>query len=333
MTGPATSAHVVGLDLGGTKVLGRVYPVEAVDASPAHEFRLDTPTGADAVVGVLARAVDMADRWLESTGQTPVMAVGVGSAGLVDAHGVLRFSPNLPGLLDLPLGSRLAATIGRPVALDNDATAATLAEWRLGAGRGMDDLVMVTLGTGIGGGVVSGGRLQRGANGFAGEPGHMVVDPSGPLCPCGRHGCWERYASGSGLAMFATEAVATAAPDDAALLVAQAGGADDVRGEHVAEAARQGDALAIAVLDRLAWWVALGVSNLVDVLDPAAVVIGGGLSGLGNLLLDPVSRAMDGMVLGAGHRDPVPVLLAELGPGAGSTGAALAAAELVTGQR
>jgi glucokinase len=319
------SDHVVGLDLGGTKVLGRLHRLGAPEAAPVHEFVLPTPVGAAAVIDVLAEAVALADRWLGDQGDAPVVAVGVGSAGLIDRHGVLRFSPNLPGLVDLALADELAARCGRPVTLDNDATVATLAEWRLGAGRGVDDLVMATLGTGIGGGVVSGGQLQRGTAGFAGEPGHMVVDPTGPLCPCGRRGCWERFASGSGLAMLGAEA---AVRGEAPRLLELAGGDPEaVRGEHVAAAAAEGDPGALAVLDRFAGWVALGVVNLIALCDPALVILGGGLSALGELLVVPVRREVEGAILGAAHRPTVPVVLASLGPGAGATGAALAAAE------
>ncbi len=160
------------------------------------------------------------------------------------------------------------------MAVTNDATCAALAEWRFGAGRGVDDMVMVTLGTGIGGGVVAGGRLIVGANGFAGEFGHMVVDPDGPPCPCGRRGCWERYASGSGLAQLAR---AAAVGGRLRRVVEVAGGdAGMVRGEHVQAAAREGDPGAVAVVDEFARWVALGLVNLTNALDPARFVLGGG---------------------------------------------------------
>ena len=153
---------------------------------------------------------------------------------------MLRSSPNVPDVIELDVAGRLVDRLGRPVAVGNDATCAALAEWTVGAGRGVDDMVMVTLGTGIGGGVVAGGRLLVGANGFAGEFGHMVVDPNGPPCPCGRRGCWERYASGSGLAQLAR----TAAVGGRLRRVVEVAGGDPalVRGEHVQAAAREGDA-------------------------------------------------------------------------------------------
>ncbi len=148
---------------------------------------------------------------------------------------------------------------------------------------------MITLGTGIGAGIISGGEVLRGANGYAGEAGHMVVDPSGPLCSCGRRGCWERYASGSGLARLAREA-ATAGRLGAVMALAR-GDAESVRGEHVTEAAAAGDPGALEVMAELGWWIALGLANLTALLDPSVVVIGGGLVEAGELLLGPTRAA------------------------------------------
>jgi glucokinase len=188
-------------------------------------------------------------------------------------------------------------------------------------------MVLVTLGTGIGGGIVAGGELQHGAAGFAGEPGHMVVDPHGPPCPCGRRGCWERYASGSGLGRLARDA---AYAGQAEVVLALAGGdPEDVRGEHVTTAAADGDAEAIAVLRDFAWWVALGVSNLENLLDPEVVVIGGGLAEAGELLLGPTRDAYATLVLGYEYRPPVRIVGAELGAEAGAIGAGLLALDAI----
>ena len=174
-----------------------------VDGSGAlvTDTRRPTPRGGDALIDVLAEIFDE----LESEAGA-LDVVGVGVPGLITTTGVLRSSPNIPDVIELDVAGRLGARLDRQVVVGNDATGAALAEWRVGAGRGVDDMVMVTLGTGIGGGVVAGGRLIVGSNGFTGEFGHMVVDPDGPPCPCGRRGCWERYASGSGLAQLARTA-------------------------------------------------------------------------------------------------------------------------------
>ncbi|MCU0269763.1 MAG: ROK family protein [Acidimicrobiales bacterium] len=314
---------VVGLDLGGTKILGRL-------ADPRHpvavlaEHRLATPRGPDAVLAALADVASTLVEAAVTAGHGEVAAVGVGVAGLVDRDGVLRTSPNLHGVADLPVRAVLAERLRCVVAVDNDASCAMRGEHRAGAAAGVDDAVLVTLGTGIGGGLVIGGRLHRGRHGFAGEPGHMVVDPDGPPCPCGKRGCWERFASGSGLGRLAREAAEAGRADG---IVALAGDVDAVRGEHVGEAARLGDPGALAVLDTFAWWVALGLATLVDVLDPEVAVIGGGLADLGDLLLKPTRSAFDRLVLGGSMRPATRVELATLGSDAGSVGAALLGAD------
>ena len=265
----------------------------------AAEHRLPTPVGAEAVVDAIADVVD----GLGAAG----LPVGVGLPGLVDRGGRLHFAPNLPGVVDVAVGDLLQARLGVPVVVDNDATAACWGERQLGAASGADDVVVVTLGTGIGGGIVSGGRLQRGANGFAGEIGHMVVDPNGPECPCGKRGCWERYASGSGLGRLARER-----------------GLGE-RGEAVTAAARQGDPAAAKVMAEFAWWVALGLANLAYVLDNELFVLGGGLIEAGDVLLEPTREAFTALLAGSAFRPPVRLKAAALGEHAGAIGAALLA--------
>ncbi|MBV9933561.1 MAG: ROK family protein, partial [Actinobacteria bacterium] len=171
-----------------------------------------------------------------------------------------------------------------------------------------------------GGGIILGGSLFRGANGFAGEIGHVVVDPNGPFCPCGQRGCWERYASGSGLGWLGRE---VAVAGQAARVVALAGGDPEaVRGEHVTRAAAEGDAQALAVLDRFGWWVALGLANLANIFDPSRFVVGGGLVEAGTLLLEPVSRHFLELVEAVAHRPPIGIVAATLGERAGAIGAA-----------
>ena len=216
----------------------------------------------------------------------------------------------------------LAAELGLVVTVDNDANCAAVAEARFGVAVGHADALLVTLGTGIGGGIIAGGRLVRGAHGLAGEPGHMVVVPGGEACPCGRRGCWERYASGSGLALLGRSAVlADRAPD----LLALAGRADAVRGEHVVAAASAGHPGGSAVMGEFGRWVALGLANLVNLLDPAVIVLGGGLVDAGDVLLTPVESAFDEFVQGSSPRPVPPIEIAGLGSSAGAIGAALLA--------
>ena len=309
---PSVLGLTAGIDLGGTKCLG-VALDEA--GSVVAEHRLATPVGAEAIVEAIVSVANVLG---------PPEAVGVGAPGLVDVDGVLRFAPNLPGVVEVPLRKVIEGRLpGTHVRIENDASAAGWAESQLGAGHGARHVLMVTLGTGIGGGIIADGALLRGASGFAGEIGHMVVDPYGPPCTCGRRGCWERLASGSGLGRLARDA---AVADPRSRTVELAGGAaPDVRGEHVTRAAAEGDDHAIAVMARFAWWVALGLANLAAVFDPEKIVLGGGLVAAGEVLLAPVREAFADMVEGGEHRPEVPIVAATLGERAGAIGAALLA--------
>jgi glucokinase len=309
----------IGIDVGGTKAQG--VALDRDGAVVASVQRL-TPRGdgsLESLVDVLAElAVELGGgRGGPGGGGT----VGVGAPGLVTRAGVLRAAPNLDGVADFDIGRLLSERLGVTVAVDNDATCATVAEWQLGAGVGIDDLVLITLGTGIGGGMVADGVLHRGVNGFAGEFGHMVIDPDGPRCPCGRRGCWERYASGSGLAMLARDAATGHRLGD---VVRRAGGdPQSVRGEHVQLAARDGDPEALAVIDDFARWVALGLSNLTNAFDPAMFVLGGGLAAGSDLYLGPITRWFAELLYQPQLR-PVPTIaFAQWGPLAGAVGAAL----------
>jgi glucokinase len=305
-----TAVRSVGIDLGGTKCLA----VAVEGGKVVDERRVPTPVGETALLDALAE-VAVAVR-----GDGGVLGVGVGVPGLVDRAGVLRFAPNLPGVVDLDIKAELEARLDVEVRVDNDATCAAWGERQTGAARGYDDVILVTLGTGIGGGIVADGRLLRGANGFAGEVGHMVVDRDGPVCPCGQQGCWERFASGSGLRRLGQQAVAEGR---AARMVELAGGDPTlVRGEHVTVAAAEGDVEAQAVMADFGWWVALGLANLANVFDPQAFVVGGGLVEAGELLLGPVRLAFRELLTGAAYRPEVAIVPATLGEHAGAIGAA-----------
>lgn len=303
---------LAGVDVGGTKVLAvAVDPVSPSDV--VAEARVPTPDGEAPLLDAMADAV-------RAMGGG-VAGVGVGIAGLVDKAGVLRVGPNLPGLHGVRVAEELERRLSLSIRVDNDATCAAWAEHLAGAARGADDALCITFGTGIGAGVIAGGELVRGAHGFAGEPGHMVVDPTGPPCPCGRTGCWERFASGSGLGRLGREA---AEAGRLTAVVAMAGGeAEMVRGEHVTRAALEGDQDALAVMGAFAGWVALGVANLVTLLDCSLVVIGGGLLGAGDVFLDRVRASFGSQVMAPEHRADVRIVPAALGERAGAIGAAL----------
>ncbi len=305
----------VGIDLGGTKLLGVAIDEATGELLATHQS--ETPRGGAEIVAALA---EMAVA-LEGLSAAPAVSIGVGAAGLVDERGILRFAPNLPGVIDLDLPARLGERLGRPVAVDNDVTCSALAEHRLGAAKGVADAVVVALGTGIGGAVVSGGTLRRGAHHMAGEFGHMLIDPAGPQCGCGKRGCWEQMASGNALGRLTLE---RAREGRLPGVVDRAGGRlDAVESEHLTAAAIDGDADALAVLDEFAWWVAVGLAGLVNALDPALVVLGGGLVAVGEPLLAPVRAHLARLVVGAGHRPEVPVVPASAGPASAAVGAAL----------
>ncbi|MEL6891473.1 MAG: ROK family protein [Actinomycetota bacterium] len=306
------SVRRVGIDVGGTKALGVALDV---DGRVVAEDKRPTPRGDDSLEPLIDTLVALAtDLGYDGS-------LGVGVPGLVTRDGVLRAAPNLDGVADFEVGPILGRRLGTPVAVDNDATCATVAEWQLGAAQGTENMVLVTLGTGIGGGLVANGAVQRGMNGFAGEYGHMVVDPHGPRCPCGRRGCWERYASGSGLAMLAREA---ATGHRLRAVVDHAGGdPQNVRGEHVMAAALDGDVDAKAVIDDFGRWVALGLSNLTNAFDPEMFVLGGGLAAGAELYLEPIARWYRELLYQP-HLRPLPrIEFAEWGPLAGAVGAAL----------
>jgi glucokinase len=297
-----------GVDIGGTKCLGVV-----VDGAGAvvREDRLATPYGQEALLDVLTEL---------AAALAPYETFGVGAAGLVSYEGIWRAAPNVGGVWDFSIKRRLSQRLGLDVAVDNDATCATLAEWQVGAAAGVADMVMVNLGTGIGGGMVADSRVIRGANGFAGELGHMVVDPNGPPCVCGRRGCWERFASGSGLARLAREA---ATGGRLSRVAALAGDAEAVRGEHVQAAAREGDRGALSVIDEWSWWVALGLVNLTNLSDPDVIVMGGGLAGAADLVLAPVRHHFGELLYAPAHRPHPRIEIAALGERSAAIGAAL----------
>jgi glucokinase len=313
----------VGVDVGGTKVDGLLVDVEGgeiLDRRLAETPATDAEAAAQAVVAV-AR---------ELTAERPdVAALGVGAAGMVQLDGVMRFAPNV-AWREFPLRERIQSAVGLPTLVDNDANVAAWGEFRFGAGRGSSDMLLVTVGTGIGGGIVSGGKLFRGANGFAGEIGHIIVEPGGPLCGCGNMGCWEQVASGRALGRLGREA---AAEHPESVLNELAGGdASKVSGRMVTAAAQGGDALAVRILAEVGRRLGEGIAGLVNILDPDVVVVGGGVIDAGDLLLGPARRSFLESVEAPEHRPKVRLVAAVMGNDAGAVGAAeLAWRELVAG--
>jgi glucokinase len=311
--------HTIGLDIGGTKILGVVTDP---DGTVVAEERDESPEGfADIVDSAATMATTLRRRV-----PVDVTAIGIGIAGLVDGDGMLRYGPNLPGVIDAPVRDELAKRTGLPVVVDNDANVAGWGEVRFGAAAGARDALLATLGTGIGGAILLDGTVVRGAHGFAAEIGHFTVDRDGPICACGERGHWEAIASGSALGRMAREVVASG--QGSAILALAGGHAVSVTAHHVGAAAAAGDADALDLLRRYADNVALGLSALANILDPAIIVISGGLVSLGDLLFAPLRLAFLSHIEAPEHRPAVPIVPATLGERAGAIGAAAIAAEL-----
>jgi glucokinase len=309
-------AQAIGVDVGGTRTAAL-----RVAADGTILAREAVPTPAEDMAATLDAMVAVARAALSDE----VLAVGVSAAGLVESGtGIVRFAPNL-SWRDADLVSRLREELGLPVVANNDNNAAAWGELRCGAARGCSHVLFVGVGTGLGGGIVMDGRLLRGAHGFAAEIGHIVVQPDGRECGCGNHGCWETVASGSTILRAGRNAV-TRHPHSALSEMAR-GDPDRVTGEMVTQAAEHGDPAARGILVEVGHRLGEGIAGLVNVLDPEIVVVGGGASGAGDLLLDPARKAYRMTVQAYDRRPDVPIVPAEMGNDAGGVGAALLALE------
>jgi glucokinase len=305
----------IGIDVGGTKVLGGV--VDA-DGKVLKTARRDTPHEGGAA---LTRTI--ADVALELIAEYSVTSVGVSVAGFVSSdRKTILATPNIVGWNGVQLDQELTSLIKHPVVLENDGNAAAWGEYRFGAGRGRSNMLMVTVGTGIGGGIIIGGNLFRGAFGIAAEIGHLRVLPEGHLCGCGARGCFEQYASGNALLRHAREAIA-ASPDLARSLLARGDGTiAGLTGRAITDAARESDPVALAAFNTTAQWLGAGIASLAAVLDPECVVIGGGVIDAGEILLAPTRIALERNLPFAGKHPSPEITAALLGNEAGLVGAA-----------
>jgi glucokinase len=301
-----------GVDVGGTKIAGAVVDTEG---KVLEEHRVESPaTDTEAIEDAIAGLVT------ELGSRHQIEAVGVGAAGYVSAsRSVVMFAPNL-AWRDVDLKSELEERVHVPVVVENDANSAAWGEFRFGAGADADDLLLVTVGTGVGGGIVLDGELFRGSFGAAAEIGHLRVVPGGRPCGCGKLGCLEQYGSGSALVKAARDAADR--PEAAALLAAAGGDPERIRGPMITELAQAGDAFARNALAEIGRWLGEGIASLAAVLDPVVVVIGGGVSDAGDLLLDPIRGAFREHLTAREHRPEAEIRAATLGNRAGMIGAA-----------
>jgi glucokinase len=312
-----SSRPAIGLDVGGTKIAGAV--VDGTGAVLA-EIVEPTPEESDAAA-VTAVLLDMIERLRRDS---DVAAIGVGAAGIVEwPAGKMLWAPN-NAYRDWPVREQLEKATGLPVVVDNDANVAALAEARLG--EPYPDMVLVTVGTGIGGGLVMNGDIYRGRTGLAAELGHIILNPDGPRCGCGNHGCFEAYASGTALTRMGRDA----ATDDPDGLIARLGAATgEITGQTVTTAARRGDPTARALFARLGRWLGVGIASLANIFEVDAVVVGGGLVETGEMLLAPARAAAREFAYAPTARGIAPVLPATFGGDAGKIGAALLALDHV----
>lgn len=308
----------IGIDVGGTKIAGGLVDEGGDIVATA---RRDSPaTDPQAMLGEILELVRELSG--EQAGDREVVGLGVAAAGFVDRdRATVLFAPNI-SWRDEPLRAELEAHTDLPVVVENDANAAAWGEFRFGAAHDAPDLLLVTVGTGIGGGLVSPeGHLVRGGFGLAGEVGHQRFERDGRLCGCGNRGCWEPYASGHALIRDVRREAATA--PEAKPLVARAGGRpEDIDGRLVTTAAQAGDPFAVRMLATLGQYLGEGLANLAAVLDPGLIVLGGGVSEAGDLLLEPTRTSYAAHLSAASHRPVAEIRRAALGNRAGVIGAA-----------
>lgn len=322
MTARRTPAYLGGIDLGGTKILSLVASTKGETLGQNRR-----PTRAErGPQKVIAGMVDSLRAAARKAGLDVggLAGVGVVSPGPLDyASGVIGELPNLPGWRGMPLADEMRAALGVPVFVDNDATAAALGEHTFGAGRGYRHVIYVTVSTGIGGGIIIDGRVYRGASGAAGEVGHQVVEEGGPQCSCGRHGCLEELASGTAIAHRAEELIARGEGKGIARMLEDD---ETLSARTVHRAARAGDPEARRIIEEAGHYLGVGLANLVNIFNPELIIIGGGLTNIGRMLLDPARRVV--------RRDPFPeprrdvrIVRAALGDRVGALGAVALAME------
>jgi glucokinase len=310
---------VIGIDLGGTKIAAAVMTADGV----IHERELIATEADGGRDHVIARLIGVT-RSLQQRTSYSVEALGIGApAPLSPSQGIVWEAPNMPDWERVPLRDLLQADPGLPVALENDARAAALAEARVGAGRSASSMLYVSVGTGIGGALLIDGQLIRGASETAGEIGHMVMNPDGPLCGCGNYGCLEQYAAGPAIERRAAELLREGA---SSLLSGVA--SDHLTGEAIASAAKSGDAVGLRAFREAGDWLGAGIASVVNLFNPAMVVVGGGIAQTGELLMGSVRSSVRHHSLARPH-DALTIKTAQLGTDAGILGAGMAALALV----
>lgn len=308
-------SNTIGIDVGGTKVLGGVV---TDSGEILTTLRKATPAqGGRALIECIASVAR------ELMADNNVSAVGISAAGFIssDRRTVLA-TPNISNWNGIDINEQLADLLGVPIVVENDANAAIWGEFKFGAGKGLKNLIALTLGTGVGGGIIANGQLYRGAFGIGAELGHIRLIPNGQQCGCGARGCLEQYASGTALLRIAREVVASNPKDSQALLSLGDGTLDGLKGEHLTTAALDEDVLAISIFNTLGDYLGAGIASLCAVLDPSHVIIGGGVIEAGELILKPTRDSMIANMPFSGKHPLPEIVAAQLGNNAGLIGIA-----------
>ncbi len=318
-----TSARLaIGIDVGGTKVAGGLVDVSGAVLAVARRDTPDRSKSPDVVEDTIVDVVGELIAVVSAGGIGQVVAVGVGAAGFVAAdRATVVYAPHLSWRNE-PLRDALRDRVAVPLFVDNDANAALWAEHRFGAARGESHALMLTLGTGIGGALLIDGEIFRGRFGIAGEFGHMQVVPRGSRCECGNRGCWEQYASGNALVREARSMMYAGVPAVADLAERVGGDPASLTGPLITEAAQEGDATAVELITEIGQWLGVGMASLAAAFDPGVLVVGGGVSAAGEMLLEPARESFARQLPGRGYRPMPPIVAAELGNRAGLIGAA-----------
>jgi glucokinase len=309
---------IVAVDIGGTHIRAAAYEPNSI--VPLRHQRTRSHGTESGVFNRLVKTIESV--WQDGN----VKAIGIASPGPLDPHtGTILDTPNIPEWVNFPVGPKLSEHFGVPVYLDNDANMAGLGEWQYGAGKGHDNLVYLTISTGIGGGVISSGTLLQGFHGMGAELGHMIIDPNGPVCSCGQPGHIEAFSAGPAIARYVCEQIHAGQKSS---LESQS----DLSAAQVAEAAFQGDALAIAAFERAGFYLGIAVANYLAIFDPSILIFGGGVSKAGELLFKPFRESLKTHVFHPHYLDDLIITKAALGDDAGLLGA-LALARLALSQQ
>lgn len=314
----------IGIDLGGTNIAAGI-----VDENNKIVGFASVPTAlprtaeliADSIKEAALAALDNANNDCNIT-LADIVSLGIGTPGAVNAQGVIEFSSNL-GFNNTPLKAMLEERLELPVFIDNDANCAALGEQMAGCGESAENFIAVTLGTGIGGGIIVGGKLITGVNGAAGEIGHMVIEHDGIVCPCGRIGCFEQYASATALVRQAKDALIRDRDHESKMWKLIDGDIEKVDGKVVFDAAHDDDSIALKVLDHFTEWLSCGVANLINIFQPEVLCVGGGISKQGDFIIDPLIKKVEKKRYTKHSEQQTRICAATLGNDAGIIGAAL----------